>query len=80
MSIFMYQLTASDCIRRLPDYLLIPPDPRNREYREYLQWIEAGNEPEPAPVPPAPAVLTPEQKLAAAGLSVPELKTLLGLD
>ena len=31
----------------------------------------------PPPVPPAP--LTPEQKLAASGLTVDELKTLLGL-
>jgi hypothetical protein len=32
----------------------------------------------PQPEPPAP--LTPEQKLAAAGLTVEELRTLLGLD
>jgi hypothetical protein len=32
------------------------------------------------PQPEPPAILTPEQRLAAAGLSVDELKTLLGLD
>ena len=32
------------------------------------------------PQPEPPAVLTPAEKLAAAGLSVDELKTLLGLD
>ena len=32
----------------------------------------------PQPQPPAP--LTPAEKLAAAGLTVDELKTLLGLD
>ena len=32
------------------------------------------------PQPEPPAVLTPAQKLAAAGLTVHELKTLLGLD
>jgi hypothetical protein len=41
--------------------------------------------PEPAPTPEQPefeppAILTPEQKLAAAGLTVAELRTLLGLD
>ena len=33
----------------------------------------------PAPEPPAPSVLTTEQKLEAAGLTVAELKELLGL-
>lgn len=32
------------------------------------------------PQPEPPAVLTPAEKLAAAGLTVAELKTLLGLD
>jgi hypothetical protein len=32
------------------------------------------------PQPEPPAVLTPEQKLAAAGLTVAELRELLGLD
>ena len=31
------------------------------------------------PAPEPPAILTPEQKLAAAGLTVAELKELLGL-
>jgi hypothetical protein len=35
-------------------------------------------EPEPKPAPPAP--LTPAEKLAASGLTVAELKELLGLD
>lgn len=41
---------------------------------EEIAEIEARPQPEP------PAVLTPAQKLAAAGLTVDELKTLLGLD
>jgi len=49
-----YQLTNSDIILRLEDNASIPPDPANRDYREYLDWIDAGNEPEPAPVPPVP--------------------------
>ena len=46
-----------------------------------LQPIPAPT-PDPIPEQPnfePPAILTPEQRLAAAGLSVSELKTLLGL-
>jgi hypothetical protein len=75
-----YQLTTSTSIIRLSDGAFIPPDPGNTDYREYLDWLAAGNTPEPAPAPPAPVELTPEQKLAAAGLTVEELRTLLGLD
>lgn len=75
----MYQLTTGTSIKRLSDGAFIPNDPGNRDYREYLDWLEAGNTPEPAPEPPAPPVLTTEQKLAAAGLTVAELKELLGL-
>jgi hypothetical protein len=75
-----YQLTCGDSIHRSSDNAFIPPDPSNRDYREYLDWLAAGNTPEPAPAPPAPVELTPEQKLAAAGLTVEELRTLLGLD
>lgn len=78
-----YQLTIAESILRIADNAWIPLDPANRDYREYLEWLEAGNTPLPAPEPPeiepAPA-LTPAEKLAAAGLTVDELKTLLGLD
>ena len=50
----MYQLTNSPTIIRLADHACIPPDPGNRDYREYLEWVDAGNTPEPAPAPPAP--------------------------
>jgi len=49
-----YQLTQSDCIKRLADNAFIPPDPANTDYAEFLAWLEAGNTPEPAPEPPAP--------------------------
>ena len=50
----MYQLTTSTSIIRLSDGAFIPNDPGNRDYREYLDWLEAGNTPEPAPAPPPP--------------------------
>ena len=50
----MYQLTSGDTILRLADNAYIPQAPGNRDYREYLDWLEAGNTPEPAPAPPAP--------------------------
>jgi hypothetical protein len=75
----MYQLTTSDCILRLANNAFIPPDPANTDYAAYLEWVEAGGTPEPAPEPEPPVELTTEQKLEAAGLTVAELKTLFGL-
>jgi hypothetical protein len=74
-----YQLTNTDCILRLADNAFIPPDPANTDYAAYLEWVAAGNEPEPAPEPDPPVALTTEQKLEAAGLTVAELKELFGL-
>lgn len=59
--------------------LTIPPDPANSDYAAYLQWLEAGNTPEPAPEPEPTPEPTPAEKLAAAGLTVDDLKALLGL-
>jgi len=50
----MYQLTFGDSIIRLADNASIPQAPGNRDYREYLEWLEAGNTPLPAPEPPPP--------------------------
>ena len=72
-----YQLTDNDCILRIADNAFIPTDPGNRHYQAYLAWLEEGNIPLPAPEPRVP---TPAEKLAASGLTVDELKTLLGLD
>ena len=47
-----YQLTATASILRKADGANIPADLRNSDYREYLDWCEAGNTPEPY-VPPA---------------------------
>jgi hypothetical protein len=75
-----YQLTTGTSILRLADNAFIPPDPANTDYAAYLQWVEQGGTPEPAPEPVAPVELTPAEKLAASGLTVAELKALLGLD
>jgi hypothetical protein len=49
-----YQLTSGDTILRLTDNAYIPQAPGNRDYQEYLEWLEEGNEPLPAPPPPPP--------------------------
>jgi hypothetical protein len=74
-----YQLTQGDTILRITDGASIPPDPANTDYAAYLEWVEAGNTPDPAPIPEPPVELTPAEKLAASGLTVEELKGLLGL-
>lgn len=75
----MYQLTPGSSILRLSDNAYIPPDPANTDYAAYLAWLADGNTPEPPPEPEPAPVLTTEQKLEAAGLTVAELKELFGL-
>jgi hypothetical protein len=54
-----YQLMGYDCIRRVSDGACIPNDPANRDYAEYLAWVEAGGVPDPY-VPPEPAPPDPQ--------------------
>ena len=74
-----YSLTNTTTIIRDLDGANIPPDEANTDYQADLAWHAEGNTPNPYVPPPEPAPLTPQEKLAAAGLSVDELKTLLGL-
>ena len=76
---FNYQLSAFPETIIRSDGASIPCDPANIDYAAYLKWVEAGNTPEPAPIPEPPVELTTEQKLEAAGLTVAELKALFGL-
>ncbi|MFV8529499.1 DUF4376 domain-containing protein [Ralstonia pseudosolanacearum] len=38
-----YQFGSNDTVVRLDDNAIIPADPDNADYREYLAWVEAGN-------------------------------------
>ena len=52
-----YQLTASEepcSVIRAEDGACIPPDEANRDYAEYLEWKEEGNEPDPYVEPETP--------------------------
>jgi hypothetical protein len=71
-----------------PGVWLIPAhataeEPPAHEDDEQLVWADAAWQvqliPEPEPEPEPAPVLTPEQKLEAAGLTVTELKELFGL-
>lgn len=57
-----YQLTATEStVIRTADKAYIPDDPANRDYQEYLKWVEDGGVPDPY-VPPEPAPPQPTQE------------------
>ena len=70
---------GDDVIKRLLDNAFIPQDPANTDYQQYLLWLEEGNEPLPPDPETIPEPPTAQQKLEAAGLTIEELKGLLGL-
>lgn len=56
----MYKLTQADSVIRVEDGAVIPADLHNADYAAFLLWVDAGNTPEPADVPPpVPASVTP---------------------
>lgn len=68
----MYKLTNSTSIIRIADSATIPKNVSNRDYTGYLQWLKAGNTPQPADpiVVPVPSVISMAQAqlaLYAAG-------------
>jgi len=49
----MYKLIKNSnnevsCVRKLADNLVIPFDPDNTDYQQYLAWLAEGNTPDPA--------------------------------
>ena len=54
----------------------VPTDPGNRDYAEFVSSKATAAD---YVAPPAPKPLTPAEKLEASGLSIAELKELLGL-
>jgi len=62
----LYQLTASStAIFRTTDNAVIPADPANTDYAQYLAWVAAGNTPTPVPA------LTKAQQTAALNSTYP---------
>jgi len=76
-----YTLTSSKIIIRDTDGACIPADEANTDYQAYLVWLAEGNTPNPCvpPLIPEAVPLTPTEKLEATGLTIEELKTLLGI-
>jgi len=76
----MYKLSNGATIIRIADCADIPNDITNRDYVEYLGWVEAGNTPEPAdPLPeliPAPTLV---EQILASPADLAALKQALGI-
>lgn len=49
----MYTLTNTTNIKRDSDGAMIPADPKNRDFQEYIAWVAGGGIPTLAPLIPA---------------------------
>ena len=74
-----YTLISKTTVKNDDNDACIPFDEANTDYQVYLAWVAEGNTPNPYVPPAPPTPLTPQEKLEAAGLTVTELKSLLGL-
>lgn len=68
-----YKLLSGGSIQRLSDMACIPPDEANRDYADYLAWVEAGGVADPTDpiVPPVPSSISDRQffqQLAIVGI------------
>jgi hypothetical protein len=52
----IFPQTTQTMVLRLSDNAFIPFDPANTDYQEYLKWLDEGNTPESADMPPADEV------------------------
>lgn len=69
---------AEDYVIRLSDGAQIPTDPKNRDYADYLVWVEKGNTPkskDEEKIHPK----TTEEKLKSINITIEELKGALGI-
>lgn len=63
----MYKLSQNPAIIIL-DGSAIPIDPHNADYQQYLDWLAAGNTPEPADEP-TPEEITRQEEITQAPLT-----------
>ena len=76
---YTFDNAEQTCLKREDEQgniAFVPNDPGNRDYAEFLS---SGATAAPYVAPPAPPEPTAKEKLANAGLTVDELKDLLGL-
>jgi len=62
----MYKLTSTTSILRTADNASIPADPANRDYAQYLEWLDKGNTPEAYVEPVVPIEVWRENATVSA--------------
>jgi hypothetical protein len=72
----MYKIINDFVVQRLSDEHYIPRDPTNKDYKEFLEWEQKGNEPKPADVEPEPAPPTKEELVAQVAELVGKINSL----